>query len=103
MIIDTPTFRASLKFVRQAELGDEEVVRRLDADAVAMHKEIRDGSTYGPVYIAGVIGPSGDAHLPEKALGAAMGETGLPNVVSFVLERDGRVLDGTLLHDVSSG
>ena len=27
-----------------------------------------------------------------------MGETGLPHVVSFVLDGDGRVLDGTLLH-----
>jgi homocysteine S-methyltransferase len=36
----------------------------------------------------------------EEALGAslAMGETGLPYVVSFVLRRDGRVLDGTPLH-----
>jgi homocysteine S-methyltransferase len=36
----------------------------------------------------------------EEALGAAiaMGETGLPYVISFVLERDGRVLDGTPLH-----
>jgi S-methylmethionine-dependent homocysteine/selenocysteine methylase len=36
----------------------------------------------------------------EEALGAslAMGDTGLPYVVSFVLQRDGRVLDGTPLH-----
>lgn len=137
VIIGTPTFRASLNFVRRAELGDNEVVRRLNAEAVAMHREIRDDSNYGPVYIAGVIGPSGDAYLPEEslparqareyhgiqaaalarsgvdflyaptfpaveeALGAAMamGDTGLPYVVSFVLERDGRVLDGTPLHE----
>ncbi len=137
VIIGTPTFRASLNFVRQAGLGDADVVRRLNSDAVAMHREIRDDSNYGPVYIAGVIGPSGDAYLPEEslpaqqarqyhglqagalarsgvdflyaptfpaveeALGAAiaMGDTGLPYVVSFVLERDGRVLDGTPLHE----
>jgi S-methylmethionine-dependent homocysteine/selenocysteine methylase len=36
----------------------------------------------------------------EEALGAslAMGDTGPPYVVSFVLQRDGRVLDGTPLH-----
>ncbi len=137
IIIGTPTFRASLNFVRQAELGDAEAVRRLNSDAAAMHREIRDDSNYGPVYIAGVIGPSGDAYLPEEslpapqareyhglqagaltrsgvdflyaptfpaieeALGAAMamGDTGLPYVVSFVLEREGRVLDGTPLHE----
>lgn len=136
VIIGTPTFRASLNFVRQAGLGDEEAVRRLNADAVAMHREIRDRSDHQPIYIAGVIGPSGDAYRPEEslpieeareyhriqaealahsgvdflyaptfpaveeALGAAMamGETGLPYVVSFVLERDGRVLDVTPLH-----
>ena len=135
VIIGTPTFRASLNYVRQAGLGEEEV-RRLNADAVAMHKGIRDRSDHHPVYIAGVIGPSGEAYRPEEslpakearryhslqaealarsgvdflyaptfpaveeALGAAMamGSTGLPYVVSFVLERDGRVLDGTTLH-----
>ncbi|CAA9443528.1 MAG: Homocysteine S-methyltransferase [uncultured Rubrobacteraceae bacterium] len=137
VIIGTPTFRASLNFVRQAGLGEAETVRLLNADAVAMHREIRDNSNYGPVYIAGVIGPSGDAYLPEEALPArqaheyhglqaealarsgvdflyaptfpkveealgaamAMGDTGLPYVLSFVLERDGRVLDGTPLHE----
>jgi homocysteine S-methyltransferase len=102
-----------------------------------MHREIRGNSNYGPVYIAGVIGPNGDAYLPEEALSArqaheyhglqaealaqsgvdflyaptfpkveealgaamAMGDTDLPYVVSFVLERDGRVLDGTPLHE----
>lgn len=36
----------------------------------------------------------------EEALGVAMAmaDTGLPYVVSFVLERGGRVLDGTPLH-----
>ena len=136
VIIGTPTFRASLNFVCRAGLGGAEAVRRLNADAAAMHREIRDDSNYRPVYVTGVIGPSGDAYLPEEsltaqqareyhglqagtladsgvdflyaptfpaveeALGAAMamGETGLPYVVSFVLERDGRVLDGTPLH-----
>jgi S-methylmethionine-dependent homocysteine/selenocysteine methylase len=136
VIIGTPTFRASLNYVRRAGLGGEEEVRRLNSDAVKMHKEIRDRSGHRPMYIAGVIGPSGDAYHPkeslpakeareyhslqaealarsgvdflyaptfpavEEALGAAMAmdSTGLPYVVSFVLERDGRVLDGTTLH-----
>jgi len=136
VIIGTPTFRASLNFVRRAGLGGPEVVRRLNADAAAMHRQIRAQSDHRPIYVAGVIGPSGDAYRPgealsagaareyhalqaaalaqsgvdflyaptfpavEEALGAAMamGATGLPYVVSFVLERDGRVLDGTSLH-----
>ena len=70
VILGTPTFRASLNLIRQAGLGEAETVRLLNADAVAMHREIRDSSNYGPVYIVGVIGPSGDAYLPEKALPA---------------------------------
>lgn len=135
VIIGTPTFRASLGFVRLAGLGGAGAVRRLNRDAVKMHHEIRTRSGHSPVFVAGVIGPSGDAYLPEEsmpsqqayvyhalqadvlsdsgvdflyaptfpsveeALGAslAMGDTGLPYVVSFVLGRDGRVLDGTSL------
>ena len=70
VILGTPTFRASFNLVRQAGLGEDETVRLLNADAVAMHREIRDSSNYGPVYIAGVIGPSEDAYLPEEALPA---------------------------------
>ena len=108
----------------------------LNTDAAAMHRQIRAQSDHRPIYVAGVIGPSGDAYRPgeslsaeeardyhslqavtlaqsgvdflyaptfpavEEALGAAMamGATGLPYVVSFVLERDGRVLDGAPLH-----
>jgi homocysteine S-methyltransferase len=101
-----------------------------------MHRGIRESSSPYPVYVAGVVGPSGDAYTPgaalpakeareyhavqiealaesgvdllyaptfpavEEALGvsAAMAKSGLPHVVSFVLGRDGRVLDGTPLH-----
>ncbi|QIN83238.1 homocysteine S-methyltransferase family protein [Rubrobacter tropicus] len=136
VIIGTPTFRASLNFARRAGLGGAEAVRRLNRDAAAMHRGIRADSKYRPVFVAGVIGPSGDAYRPEESLsaaeareyhglqadelaragvdflyaptfpeveealgaGQAMGDTGLPYVVSFVLERDGRVLDGTPLH-----
>jgi S-methylmethionine-dependent homocysteine/selenocysteine methylase len=136
VIIGTPTFRASLNFIRQAGLGDADTVRQLNADAVAMHREIRARSDHEPVFVAGAIGPSGDAYQPveslpaeeareyhglqaealaragvdllyaptfpavEEALGVAMamGATGLPYVVSFVLDAEGRVLDGTPLH-----
>ena len=136
VVIGTPTFQASLNFVRMAGLGGEEAVRRLNREAAMMLREIRAGSNYRPVHVAGVIGPGGDAYRPEESLSAgkareyhglqaealsrsgvdflyaptfpaveealgaslAMGETGLPYVVSFVLRRDGRVLDGTPLH-----
>ena len=136
VIIGTPTFRASLNFLRQVGLGGAETVRRLNAIAAAMHRQIQAQSDHRPIYVARVIGPSGDAYRPEEALPAgetrehhalqaaglarsgvdflyaptfptveealgasmAMAATGLPYVVSFVLERDGRVLDGTSLH-----
>ena len=70
VIIGTPTFRASLNFVRRAGLGGAETVRLLNSDAVAMHREIRARSDHRPIYIAGVIGPSGDAYQPDESLPA---------------------------------
>ena len=137
VIIGTPTFRASPNFVRQAGLGGDEAVRKLNADAVAMHRDIKERSAHEPVFVAGVIGPSGDAYTPEETLPAreaheyhrlqaqaladsgvdflyaptfpsveealgvtlTMAATGKPCVVSFVLGRDGRVLDGVPLHE----
>lgn len=136
VIIGTPTFRASPNFARRAGLDAAEAVRRLNASAAAMHRGIRESFEPYPVYVAGVVGPSGDAYTPgealpakeareyhalqiralaesgvdflyaptfpavEEALGVseAMAESGLPHVISFVLGRDGRVLDGTPLH-----
>jgi hypothetical protein len=46
VIIGTPTFRASLNFVRRAGLGSAETVRRLNADAAAMHCQIRAQSNH---------------------------------------------------------
>lgn len=134
VVIGTPTFRASIAFARQAGLGTADAVRKLNADAVALLRELRESSGH-PVFIAGVIGPSGDAYTPGEALGTsdaadyhrvqagalaegavdflfaptfpavnealgaaiAMGATGLPYVVSFVLDEEGAVLDGTSL------
>lgn len=135
VVIGTPTFRASRNFARRAGLDDDGAVGRLNADAAELQHQIRAASGHEPVFIAGVIGPSGDAYLPAEALDAnagaeyhreqaralaeskvdflfaptfpaveeavsacrAMAETELPYVISFVLDRDGAVLDGTSL------
>jgi S-methylmethionine-dependent homocysteine/selenocysteine methylase len=137
VVIGTPTFRASLGFAQRAGLGTAEAVQTLNADAAALLREVRDASDHRPVFIAGVIGPSGDAYTPGEALGAAeaaeyhrlqadalaaeavdllfaptfpaveealgaavaMGRTGLPYVVSFVLDQWGGILDGGSLTD----
>jgi homocysteine S-methyltransferase len=137
VVIGTPTFRASPAFATRAGLNGAEAVRKLNDDAAVLLREVRDASGHRPVFIAGVIGPSGDAYTPaealsataaaeyhrlqaaalaaagvdflfaptfpavEEALGAAtaMGATGLPYVVSFVLDDAGAVLDGTKLTD----
>jgi S-methylmethionine-dependent homocysteine/selenocysteine methylase len=134
IVIGTPTFRASENFTRRAGLGDD-AVERLNRDAAAMHRSIRNESGHDPVFVAGVIGPSGDAYAPadasdaedaaayhgpqaralagggvdllfgatfpavDEAVGAcrAMAETGLPYVISWILDPDGDVLDGTSL------
>lgn len=136
VVIGTPTFRASANFTRRAGL-DDELVGKLNADAVELLRQIRAESGHSPVFIAGVIGPSGDAYTPAEALRAdaacvyhrvqaqalaeagvdylfaptfpalrealgacaAMAETGLPYVISFVLGQDGALLDGGRLGD----
>ena len=72
VIIGTPTFRASPNFIAQAGLDPDAVVR-LNSQAVALLQEVRDRSGHSPVYIAGVIGPSGDAYLPGEALSPEAG------------------------------
>jgi homocysteine S-methyltransferase len=135
-IIGTPTFRASRRYVERSGRGSSQVVRRLNAEAVALLAEVRAAGAHDPVFIAGVVGPYGDACRPDDCLGhldgadyhaeqvraltdagvdllfaptfpsieeahgvaTAMSTTGLPYVVSFVLDDRGRVLDGTYLH-----
>jgi homocysteine S-methyltransferase len=134
VVIGTPTFRASENFTRRAGL-DEGSVERLNRNAAELHWAIRAASGAGDVFIAGVLGPSGDAYTPAEnddaeaaeayhrrqaealaaggvdflfaatfpavpeGLGAsrAMGATGLPYVISWVLDGEGNVLDGTPL------
>lgn len=132
VIIGTPTFRASAGFVRAAGRDDGDV-ERLNRDAAELHWAIREAVGHEPVFIAGVLGPGGDAYRPadaraagaaeayhrrqaselaecgvdllfaatfpavEEGLGAcrAMSRTALPYVVSWVLDGEGRVLDGS--------
>ena len=70
VIIGTPTFRASRNFTELAGMP-ESSVDEMNRDAVAFHREIRDASGHDRVFIAGVVGPSGDAYLPEEALPVA--------------------------------
>jgi homocysteine S-methyltransferase len=132
LVIGTPTFRASRNFAGAAGRGAD--VAELNRAAAAMQVELRASAT-APVFVAGVLGPAGDAYTPAEALGEedaegyhaeqaaalasagvdflfaatfpavteargvarAMATTGLPYVVSLVLGRDGRVLDGATL------
>ena len=70
VIIGTPTFRASPNFIRRAGMPDADV-GRLNRQAVDFLEGIRARGEHEPVFISGVIGPSGDAYLPGQALPAA--------------------------------
>jgi homocysteine S-methyltransferase len=132
IVIGTPTFRASANFATAA--GRPADVAPINRASVAMHRELA-GASSTEVFVAGVLGPAGDAYTPEAALdpdagdayhreqagilaecgadflfaatfpaveeaigvGRAMVSTGLPSVVSLVLDRGGRILDGTPL------
>jgi homocysteine S-methyltransferase len=136
VVIGTPTFRASANFVHAAGRDDGDV-ERLNSDAAELLWAIRASCRHEPVYIAGVLGPSGDAYTPgdasdadaaaeyhrrqaaeltisgvdflfaatfpavEEGVGAAqaMAGTKLPYVISWVLDGEGAVLDGTPLAD----
>jgi S-methylmethionine-dependent homocysteine/selenocysteine methylase len=67
LVIGTPTFRASPNYTRRAGLGGDEAVRRLNTAAVAFHQALRDSHTGPPIWIAGVLGPAGDAYRPAEA------------------------------------
>lgn len=71
LVIGTPTFRASVNYTRRAGLGDIEAVRRLNTAAAAFHQELIDCHTGPPVWIAGVLGPAGDAYRPAEAPSAS--------------------------------
>jgi homocysteine S-methyltransferase len=136
VVIGTPTFRASANFVRAAGRDDGDV-ERLNRDAAELLWAIRESCRHEAVFIAGVIGPSGDAYTPDDASDAdaateyhrrqaaelaisgvdflfaatfpavaegvgaagAMADANLPYVISWVLDGEGAVLDGTPLAD----
>lgn len=67
VILGTPTFRASPRYAAKARHRTKGVAE-LNRDAVVFMRSVREEAGYEPVFIAGVIGPSGDAYLPEQAL-----------------------------------
>jgi homocysteine S-methyltransferase len=136
MIVLTDTWRANQERMRQSRF----TVERVNQDNAVFLHEIRDsyGAEAAPIFIAGQIGPRGDAYTPEEALttsearrfhapqlealaeggvdllyaatlpafteakgiAEAMSKLGLPYVLSFVIRRDGALLDGTPLAQV---
>lgn len=68
IVMGTPTFRASRRYVERARRPAAETVRRLNTEAVAFLNEIRDQGEHDPVFLAGVIGPYGDAYSPDDCL-----------------------------------
>lgn len=68
LVMGTPTFRASRRYVERAHAGGGDTVRRLNVEAVAFLNEIRDDGEHDPVFIAGVVGPYGDAYTPADCL-----------------------------------
>jgi homocysteine S-methyltransferase len=73
MQIGTPTFRAGPERIRRAGLPEPDAVRRINGAAVRFQQALRRecGSYSDKVFIAGVIGPKGDAYRPAEALGTA--------------------------------
>lgn len=71
VVIGTPTFRASVRYTERAGLGGTAAVTRLNHAAVGFHRSLRSDAAGPPVWIAGVIGPAGDAYLLDAAPTAA--------------------------------
>jgi homocysteine S-methyltransferase len=132
ILIGTDTWRCSQKLIDASPFRGLPV----NQDNVAFLRDLRASQPAGPpIFLGGLIGPSGDAYQPsdslsrqaasvfhrpqiealassgvdylflatapsvEEALGVAdqMTETGLPYMLSFVIRRNGAVLDGTRL------
>jgi homocysteine S-methyltransferase len=131
MFAATDTWRANHERLCQSDFRGFAV----NQDNARFMTALRDsyGPTAHPIYIAGQIGPRGDAYRPAEALSsaqaerfhapqiealaqsrvdflqaatlpafseaqgiaAAMAKTGLPYVLSFVVQGDGTLLDGT--------
>lgn len=72
MVIGTPTFRAHPDRMRAAGIPLPDGVAEVNGACVSLHQELRrEMGDYGAkVFIAGVIGPRGDAYRPQEAPGA---------------------------------
>lgn len=70
-ILDTPTWRANADWGAKLGLTPEELAA-LNADAVAMMKEIRalHAGRVSPIVISGNIGPRGDGYVPGEMMSA---------------------------------
>ncbi|SFM27421.1 GNAT family N-acetyltransferase [Pelosinus propionicus] len=72
IVLFTPTWRASLERIRQAQILDRDV----NLDCFRFLSEIRDEYEHyaEKIFIGGLIGCKGDAYNPEEALSAAEAE-----------------------------
>ncbi len=137
-VLESPTWRASLKWARR--LGQDEAdVERLNRDAIDLMAYLRDSNRSAdiPMLVSGCIGPEDDGYSPEtrmsvaeahryhttqarvfaeagadmvtavtmtyaeEAIGIANAahDAGLPSVISFTVETDGRLPVGTPLDE----
>lgn len=71
-----------------------------EADSAVFHKWQADAfRDAGADFLYAGIMPT----LPEAAgMATAMAQTGLPYIISFTIQRDGRLIDGTSIHDAIS-
>jgi S-methylmethionine-dependent homocysteine/selenocysteine methylase len=69
--IGTPTFRASEGRLRRLGFGAPQDIERVNRDCVLMLKQLREeyGDYASKIFIAGVVGPKGDAYKPKEAPG----------------------------------
>ncbi len=76
IIIGTPTFRAQPDRLAASGRQGADAVAQVNADAVAMHKALRAArpAAADRIFIAGVIGPKGDAFIAAEAPDAATAE-----------------------------
>ena len=73
IIIGTPTFRAQPDRLAASGRTEADAVDQVNAAAVAMHRALRDArpDAADRIFIAGVIGPKGDAFIAAEAPDAA--------------------------------
>ncbi len=76
IIIGTPTFRAQADRLAASGRAEADAVDRVNAAAVAMHRALRDARPEAAdrIFLAGVIGPKGDAFIAAEAPDAATAE-----------------------------